>query len=185
VASVLTVAASAAGAAGARGTGMPDIRAFSPEADTYVSEAAPDANFGHSLMLRACGSPQTTTYLRFRLKKLPKDVTSMILLLHTRAGARTSYEIRRAERVDWREERLTYANAPRLSMRYAAAKMVRHGAWSAVDVTKIVGGRIRVTLAITTRSRAGVAFDSRESKLGPRLVVRSGDGMLNLGTLLP
>lgn len=180
----MTVAAFA-GAAGAHGTGMPDIRAFSPEADTYVSEAAPDANFGRSLLLRACGSPQTTTYLRFRLKKLPRDVTSVILLLHTRAGARTGYEIRRAERLDWREERLTYANAPRLSMRYAAARMVRHGAWSAVDVTQIVDDRTRVTLAITTRTRTGVAFYSRESKLGPRLVVRAGDGKLNLGTLLP
>jgi hypothetical protein len=180
----LTVAAFA-GAAGAHGTGMPDIRAFSPEADTYVSEAAPDANFGRSLLLRACGSPQTTTYLRFRLKKLPRDVTSVILLLHTRAGARTGYEIRRAERLDWREERLTYANAPRLSMRYAAARMVRRGAWSAVDVTQIVDDRTRVTLAITTRTRTGVAFYSRESKLGPRLVVRAGDGNLNPGTLLP
>jgi hypothetical protein len=164
---------------------MPDIRVYSPEADTYVSEAAPDTNFGRSLLLRACGSPQRTTYLRFRLEKLPKHVTSVILLLHTRAGARTSYEVRRAERIDWRERRLTYANAPRPSMRYVAAKMVRLGAWSAVDVTRIIDGRIRVTLAITTRSRTGVAFYSRESKLGPRLVVRRGDAKLNLGTLLP
>lgn len=163
---------------------MPEIRAFSPEADTYVSEAAPETNFGRSLLLRACGSPQTTTYLRFRLKKLPKHVTSVILLLHTRAGARTSYEIRRAEGLDWREQRLTYANAPRTSMRYVAAKMVRHGAWSAVDVTQIVDGRTRVTLAITTRSHNCVAFYSRESKLGPRLVVRAGEKP-NLGTLLP
>jgi acid phosphatase type 7 len=164
---------------------MPEIRAFSPEADTYVSEAAPDTNFGRSLQLRACGSPQTTAYLRFRLKKLPKHVTSVILLLHTRAAARTSYEIRRAERLGWREQGLTYANAPRPSMRYAAAKMVRSGAWAAVDVTRIVAGRTRVTLAITTRSHSCVAFYSRESKLGPRLVVRAGDGKPNLGTLLP
>ena len=163
---------------------MPEIRAFSPEADTYVSEAAPETNFGRSLLLRACGSPQTTTYLRFRLKKLPKHVTSVILLLHARAGERTVYAIRRADATGWRERQLTYANAPRPSMRYAAAKVLRHGAWSAVDVTQIVDGRTRVTLAITTRSHNCVAFYSRESKLGPRLVVRAGEKP-NLGTLLP
>jgi hypothetical protein len=164
---------------------MPDIRVFSPEADTYVSEAAPDTNFGRSLLLRVCGSPQTTTYMRFRMQKLPKHVTSVILLLHAGAGARTVYAIRRADAIEWRERQLTYANAPRPSMRYAAAKVLRHGAWSAVDVTQIVDGRTRVTLAITTRSRRGVAFYSRESKLGPRLVVRRDDARLNPGTLLP
>lgn len=179
------MAASATGATGASVTEPHEIRVFSPEADTYVSEAAPATNFGRSLLLRARGSPQTTTYLRFRLEQRSKHVTSVILLLHARAGARTSYQIRRAERTDWREQRLTYANAPRPSMRYAAAKMLRLGAWSAVDVTQIVDGRTRVTLAITTRSRTGVAFYSRESKLGPRLVVRGDDAKLNRGTLLP
>jgi hypothetical protein len=179
------VAVAAAGSARAQVAGTPGIRAFSPDADTYVSEAAPNANFGRSLMLRVSASPQRTTYLRFRLEKLPKHVTSVILLLHARAGASTSYEVRRAERIEWRERRLTYANAPRTSTRYAAARILRHGAWSAVDVTTIVDGRTRVTLAITTRSRSGVVFNSRESEHGPRLVVRSGDPTLNVGTLLP
>jgi hypothetical protein len=174
VATVLTVAASAAGATGAQLAGSPDIRAFSPEADTYVTEAAPDTNFGRSLSLRASGSPKTTTFLRFRLERLPRRVTSVILLLHARTGARTTYAIRRADTTAWRERHLTYANAPRPSMRYAAAKVIRHGAWSAADVTQIVDGRTVVTLAITTQSRTGLAFYSRESKLGPRLVVRGG-----------
>ena len=171
---VLILAASTAGAADAWVAGVPDIRVFSPEADTYVTEAAPDSNFGRSMSLRASASPDTTTYLRFRLERLPKRVTSVILLLHARAGARASYAIRRADTIAWRERQLTYTNAPRPSMRYAAARMVRHRTWSAVDVTQIVDGRSRVTRAITTRSRTGVTFSSRESTLGPRLVIRGG-----------
>ena len=173
-ATVLIVAASAAGAAGGRVAGASDIRVFSPEADTYVTEAAPDTNFGRSLSLRASASPDTATYLRFRLETLPKRVSSVILLLHARTGTRTTYAIRRADTIAWRERHLTYTNAPRPSMRYAAAKLVRHGTWCAVDVTPIVDGRTHVTLAITSRSRTGVAFYSRESRLGPRLVVRGG-----------
>jgi hypothetical protein len=185
VAVALTVAAGTAGAALAdNGTSQPDIRAFSPEADTYVTAAAPDTNYGRSLTLRAAGSPQTTTYLRFRLRRVPPNLASVILLVHAKAGSLATYEVRRAGEADWREGRLTYANAPRLSMRYAAAKMQRRGAWSAVDVTPIVEGRMRVTLAITTRSPRTVVFHSRESRYGPRLVARSGDAKLDLGTLL-
>ena len=147
------------------------IRAFSAHADTYVSAARPQANFGRSRLLRADAAPQTTTYLRFRLKKLSGDIESVTLLLHAKAGAPASFEVRQVREDGWRERLLTYANAPRLSLRYGSSKPVRRGAWSAVDVTSFVSGVEDVNLAITTRSRLGVVFDSRETKHGPRLVV--------------
>jgi hypothetical protein len=186
VAAALILAAGTAGGALAdNGPSTPDIRAYSPEADTYVTAAQPDANYGHSLTLRVAGSPQTTTYLRFRLRNVPTNLASVILLLHTKTGTRATYQVRRADGLEWREGRLTYANAPRLSTRYAAAKMHRRGIWCAVDVTPIVEGQMRVTLAITTRSSTAVVFHSRESRYGPRLVARSGNAKLDLGTLQP
>lgn len=168
----LASAAAASGAAGA--PKEPDvIRAFSPHADTYVSAGQPVANFGRSTLLRADAAPQATTFLRFRLKQLSGDIESVTLLLHAQAGARASFEVRRVREDGWRERQLTYANAPRLSLRYASSKPVRRGAWSAVDVTSFVSDDEDVNLAITTRSRLGVAFASRESKQGPRLVVRT------------
>lgn len=169
------VAAAAAAAAAAAGTPgePPHIFAVRPEADTYVTAAQPDANFGRSLLLRAAVAPQATAYVRFRLKKVRGAVASVTLLLHAHAGARASYQVRRVYEDDWREQRLTYANAPRLSLRYTSSKPVRRRAWNAVDVTSFVSGDERsVSLAITTRSTRGVAFQSRETTLGPRLVVR-------------
>ena len=152
-----------------------ELRAFKPEADAYVTAAAPARNFGSVGVLRVKRSPQATVYLRFRIRKLKgDDFTSVTLLLHALAGPRTSYQVRPVGRDDWKEQQLTYENAPRLSLRYAASKPVRRGAWSAVDVTPFISSDAgRISLAITTRSARGVVFASRESEHGPRLVVRT------------
>jgi hypothetical protein len=149
------------------------IRAFRAHADTYVSAAQPETNFGASRLLRADAAPQARTFLRFRLRQLPDDIESVTLLLHARTGTRASFDVRRVGEDHWRERQLTYANAPRLSLRYASSKPVRRGAWSAVDVTSFVSGGGDVDLAITTRNRLGITFASRESEQGPRLVVRT------------
>jgi hypothetical protein len=154
---------------------MADIRAFSPEADTYVTAARPETNFGSSLLLRADGAPRQTVFLRFRLGKLKGEIASVTLLLHAHAGARASYQVRRVHIDGWRERRLTFENAPRLSLRYVSSRPIRKGIWSAVDVTSVITDEDDVvSLAVTTTSARGVAFHSRESNHGPRLVVRTG-----------
>jgi hypothetical protein len=175
VAAALAFTGVSAAAVGREQLPATELRAFKPEADAYVTAAAPARNFGSVGVLRVKRSPQATVYLRFRIRKVKSDdITSVTLLLHALAGPRRSYQVRPVSRDDWREQRLTYENAPALSLRYAASKPVRRGAWSAVDVTPFItddGGR--VNLAITTRSELGVVFASRESEHGPRLVVRA------------
>jgi hypothetical protein len=164
---------STATAAGNQGDGRP-IHAFRPEADTYVSAAKPRRNFGRTHALRADSSPQATAYIRFRIGKIKGVIDGITLLLHAKAGARTSYQVRRVQTTQWRETELTYENAPRLSLRYTSSKPVRRGAWSAVDVTPFVAQDDEVvSLAITTKSPLGVAFSSRESNHSPRLAVRT------------
>jgi hypothetical protein len=172
----LALAIVSAAAVGRGQASATELRAVKPEADAYVIAAAPTKNFGSEGVLQVKGSLQATAYLRFRLRKLEGEIASVTLLLHALAGRRTSYQVRPVARDNWKERRLTYENAPRLSLRYAASRPVRRGAWSAVDVTPFVaskGGRI--SLAITTLSAHGVVFASRESERGPRLVVRSED----------
>jgi hypothetical protein len=151
-----------------------ELHAFRPQADTYVSAAQPERNFGGSQLLRIDGSPKQTVYLKFRLRPLKGEITSVTLLLHTQAGSRASYQVRRVYRNEWRERNMTFENAPRLSLRYASSKPVQRGAWSAVDVSSFVTGDSPwVSLAVTTRNPVGVVFASRESNQGPRLVVRT------------
>ncbi|HEV3480459.1 MAG TPA: DNRLRE domain-containing protein [Gaiellaceae bacterium] len=150
------------------------LRAFRAEADTYVSAARPEANFGRSRTLRADATPRETIYLRFRLRELSGEVTSVVLLLHARTEARTSFQVRPVGDDDWTERELTFETAPEASLRYAASKPVRRGIWSAVDVTSFVDeGGGRVSLAVTTRGTRRVVFGSLESRRGPRLVVRT------------
>jgi hypothetical protein len=170
---LLLAVASTAPAGGGNGRAA-KIRAFRPVADTYVSATQPRRNFGRAMALRADGSPEQTVYLRFRIGIVMGDLADVTLLLHAQAGARTTYQVRRVYEDDWRERLLTFENAPQLSLRYASSKPVRRGAWSAVDVTPfIVNEDDEVSLAITTRSRRGVVFASRESGRGPRLVLRT------------
>jgi hypothetical protein len=117
-----------------------------------------------------------TAYLRFNLRKLSGEITSVTLLLHPTTAARRGFAVRRVYENAWRERRLTYANAPRPSPRYTAAKPVRRGDWSAIDVTPFVTGGGELSLAVTTGAAQVLSFGSRESTHGPRLVVRTDEG---------
>jgi hypothetical protein len=164
-----TAVASAAPAA----SGRPEIRAFKPEADAHVSSSHPRTNFGRAPLLRVDGAPETTAFLRFKLRREEAEIASVTLLLHPTTAGRASYAVRRVYRNDWRERRLTFANAPRRSQRYVSSTPVRRGMWSAVDVTALLEREEReVSLAITTRAARELSFGSRESRYGPRLVVR-------------
>jgi hypothetical protein len=176
------------GAAGSSAaTPMDGFRVYKPVADTYATAARARANFGRSRALRADRSPETTAFVRFRLKRTTAPGASVTLLLRPGSPGRSRYAVRRVEDNDWQEGRLTYATAPHPSLRFASSRPVRRGAWSAVDVTSLVAADDEeVTLAITTHGRQEISFGSRESRSGPRLVVRTSDepGDLDLGAIL-
>jgi hypothetical protein len=175
------------GAAGSSAaTPMDDFRVYKPVADTYVTAARARANFGRSVALRVDASPETTAFVRFRLRRATAPAASVTLLLRPGSRGRARYAVRRVEDDEWRERRLTYATAPHPSLRFASSRPVRRGAWSAVDVTSLVAaGDEEVTLAITTHGRQEISFGSRESRSGPRLVVRTDDELdLDLEAIL-
>jgi hypothetical protein len=147
------------------------LRVYKPTADTYVTSVRPRQNFGRSSVLRVDGAPESAAFLRFRMKRPKAEIESVTLLLHPQNGARGRYAVRLVAEDDWAERRLTYATAPQLSMRYVSSQPVRRGVWSAIDVTSFVDDD-EVNLAITKRGAAALAFGSRESRDGPRLVVR-------------
>jgi hypothetical protein len=170
----------AAGSSATAATPMDGYRVYKPVADTYVTAVRARANFGRSRALRVDGSPETTAFVRFRLKPATAPTASVTLLLRPGSPGRARYAVRRVEDNEWRERRLTHATAPHPSLRFASSRPVRRGAWSAVDVTSFVAADDEeVSLAITTHGRQEISFGSRESQSGPRLVVRTDDGELN------
>jgi hypothetical protein len=59
----------AAGSCAAAATPMDGCRVYKPVADTYVTATRARANFGRSRALRVDGFPETTAFVRFRLKR--------------------------------------------------------------------------------------------------------------------
>ena len=152
----------------------PRIRAVRAKADAFVTEAGRNQNFGRSRELLVDASPTVRAYVRFNVDLKSGDVRHVTLLLYSRKRLRTGYQARLV-RSDWREERITYGNAPRLSPTFVASGPVRARAWKAVDVTSLVtGAQNSVSFVLTTASARGGVFSSRETGLhGPRLVVET------------
>jgi hypothetical protein len=76
----------------------------------------------------------------------------------------------------WSERRITFANAPEASARFVGSGPLRKRAWKALDVTSLVSGERGITLVVTSESRKGVVFASRETGFhGPRLIVERHD----------
>jgi hypothetical protein len=185
LAATTALVAVTAGAASASDKPPPALQVFAAAADTYVTAARPAANYGRALTLKASGAPPTTTFLRFDLKQRIGEEATVVLLLHAQSGQRAAFQVRRVTGIAWGERRLTFASAPKLSNRYTAGKQKQQGAWNAVDVSAFVAGNARVSLAVTSRSPKALVFHSRESKLGPRLVVQTGESRTGIEGLLP
>jgi hypothetical protein len=137
-----------------------------------VSEASPTQNFGHARDLKVDSLPRIRTYVTFNVDLSADDIERVSLLLYSRTRSRMGYRVRLiGER--WRERKITFANAPKLTGQFVASGPLRARAWSAVDVTMLASGEDkRVSFALTTASIKGADFASRETGLhGPRLIV--------------
>jgi hypothetical protein len=88
--------------------------------------------------------------------------------------SRAGYRIRLIDE-RFRESRITFANAPKLSGDSVPSGPLRARAWKAVDITALaIGEDGRVGFALTSGSAnaKAVEFASRETGLrGPRLIV--------------
>ena len=152
----------------------PKIRAVRAQADAFVSAASHSKNFGRERDLLVSASPPARAYLRFETDLSSSDIQRVSLLLYSRTGSQVGYQVRLVDS-NWRERRITYDNAPRVSARFVASGRLRAHSWKPVDVTALVIGNPNgASFALTTLSSTGLAFASRETGLhGPRLVVES------------
>ena len=154
----------------------PRITAVRAYADAHVSASAQNANYGKQRRLTVDARPMKRAYLRFEIDLKKGNVLRVNLLLYSRTRSQLGYQVRLATG-SWRERRITFDNAPRISPRFVSSGRLRARAWKAVDITSLVGDDDdEVNLALTTVAPAGIVFASRESGMtGPRLVVERDD----------
>jgi acid phosphatase type 7 len=154
---------------GAHATAVGTTVTFRATADASVTRAAPRRNFGSDEVLRADRSP-TRAYVRFRVRGLTGSVGRAVLLLHAEGGA-GSFRAWSARSNRWGERSITFANAPSPRRSGGSGRARGAGAWTAVDVTRLVNGNGAVTLVLTGSMVVASRQQRRDS---PRLVVQMG-----------
>lgn len=146
---------------------------FTPVADSYVSSARPDANYGGSTILKVDGSPILRGYLRFDVRGLTDPVKSATLRLHSYSSTGTGVRVHPVASNAWGERAITHRNAPSLGAVAAASGPFSSGQSVALDVSELVTGDGLASFAITTTSSSSKSFSSREGARSPELVIET------------
>jgi hypothetical protein len=157
-----------------RATATSETSRFTPAADAYVSQAAPDRNFGRSPALRTDAFPESErSYLRFAVQ-LPGTVTAAKLWLYAETASRTGYTVRSVAGGAWSEDTISFATAPTPGTVVATSGPTARDRWTSVDVTALVHGDGMIDLALTTDGRSAGLYASRETGVtAPQLVVET------------
>ena len=146
---------------------------YTPFADTYVSTAHPEANYGNTPALRVDATPKIRSYLRFRLDGSSGRIVKAELRLWSRSGSLTGYSVHPVPDRDWGELGITSRNGPAVEASVATSGPFGPETWTSTDVTRLVAGTDEVSVALTTKSAENMTFDTREGSHEPQLVVRT------------
>jgi chitodextrinase len=148
---------------------------FAPVADAYVSSSRPTQNYGSANRLKVDqDSPVLTAYLRFSPSNLAGTVTSATLQVYSRNTSSMGLDLRSVASNAWGESSITFANAPAFSTTSAGMSTpVKSGAWTSIDVTKLVSGNGPVSIALTTPSTSALDVDSRQGPRPPKLTIET------------
>ena len=166
VAALALVAAAPAGTAARRGR-TASRRSTTTRSGASASTHSYQRRFLRSRHLVVGGRRRLVAVLRFRLTPLPAEGSSAVLRLYVRGASRKGLVVRRAKR---------HGTRFRFSHARVRTGRVRRG-WVSIDVTRLVGTRNRVTLAVSTAARRPLEIASREARSRrPGLVVRRRGG---------
>jgi parallel beta-helix repeat protein len=143
-----------------------------PIDDSWVDESQPTTNFGARTQLRADGSPTVTSYLAF---EVPANVavTTATLRIYVNSNHSVGFLVHPVGDSNWTERGITYATAPAYGEAIAGSGPFAAGTWVEVDLTALVTGSGRVSIALTTPSPTAMSLGSRESATAPMLILES------------
>jgi len=165
-------------------------KVLEPDADTWIENALPDANFGIRQRLKVDQSPVRATLLRFDTSPL-SDFLSRYqpveaqLWIYSLTGTPYGGSIEVLENcTDWDESELTWNNAPSCALILSSdsagtlGENVEAQSWNraavGLDLANLPG---LITLRITSDNPDGVTYASRENATAvPKLVVSFLDG---------
>ncbi|MEM7482128.1 MAG: DNRLRE domain-containing protein [Acidobacteriota bacterium] len=160
-------------------TGSGQARTFQPIADSWTSQAAPNANFGAEpvLGIRAGGSDQGKfAFLEFRPAGLTGSVTSATLRMRVKTFVPEA-RLYRVDGTQWTEAGVTWENWDQnaLGLQFLGATgALAGGQWHEIDVTgaEIEGGDVLTFGLTTSTDQHALGFSSDESSIyAPSLIL--------------
>jgi hypothetical protein len=159
---------------------------FIPIADSYVNSGSPTTPYGSATSLRADGSPDVHSYLRFNVQGLSGAVSRATLRVFANSAANLGYEIHSVNDNTWAEAAINYSNAPAVGGLIGSFGTVTAGTWTTVDVTSFVTGNGVFNLGLTTPGSTAISFGSREAGANaPQLIIETQAGSLPPATPTP
>ena len=157
---------------------------FTPVADTYVNSASPATNYGSLTTLRADGSPDVHSYLRFSVQGLAgRPITRARLLIFANSATGSGISAKAVSDNTWGELTTNFNNAPALGSTLASSGAVTTGTWVTLDVTSYVTTEGTYSFGVITPGATAISMASREigrerapTHLGPRRAHRHANG---------
>lgn len=150
---------------------------FAPNADAYVNETKPNTNYGSSRSLRADGSPNVRSYLRFNVQGLNNQVIRATLRVFAESSSSYGYVVQNVNDNTWDEAGITYNNAPPVGALLGSSGSFDHMTWTSVDVTSYITGSGTYSLALSTPDHTAIRFSSREEGTEtPQLIIETQGG---------
>jgi chitodextrinase len=151
---------------------------FSAQADAYVREADPYANYGSQVGLTVDGSPRFESYLTFNVGNVPGIVQSAKLRLYVNNGSPDGPAVYTTTS-NWSEtgmSGITWATRPAATSGVIADKSkITSGTWAEYDVTPVVIGNGTYSFLLRTSSSNDVRANSREAlSFRPELTLTVG-----------
>jgi len=151
---------------------------FRPVADTYVASDQPTTSFGTRTQHWIDSSPSRRMFLKFTVSGVTEPVVSARLRMHvdnvTNAQSNRGGTYRLTTNTSWTEPATTWNAQPAINgATLGSIGAVSRNTWVELNVTGAITGDGTYSVAVTTTSSDGAAFDSREAgtSLAPHLVL--------------
>jgi len=147
---------------------------FVPVADAYVYADNPITNYGSLTVLRADGSPDVHSYLRFNVLGVNGTVTKATLRLFANSALSLGCTAYGVSNNTWTESTINYSNAPAVGGALGSSSSFGAGVWINMDVTGYITGNGTYNLAVMTSSSTAVSLASREAGANaPQLIIET------------
>ncbi len=150
IALAIALAIGATASGGSPGTAKVN---FAPVADSYVKSKPANENYGDHKHLHVDAGPVVErSYIRFNLRGLTGSVRHAWLMIEPEKDAAGGFDVRAVGDSSWREDAITWANAPSPGAFVAWSGKLQDESYTKIDVTPLVKGNGLVSMALTAPS---------------------------------